>query len=137
MGKPGPKNPLSDAHKAALAKGRMEGRVVREYLEALKANKPVRGRKRTPETIRRQLSAAERALATASPIAELQLVQQRIDLQRELEVLENKVDLAARERAFVQVAKSYGDRTGVKYEAWRAVGVPAAVLKSAGIGRRG
>ena len=42
---------MSEAHKAALAKGRMEGRVVRDYLEGLRATKPKRGRKRTPDTI--------------------------------------------------------------------------------------
>ena len=40
------KNAMTDAHKAALATGRTEGRVVREYLEALRANKPKRGRDR-------------------------------------------------------------------------------------------
>ena len=38
---------------------------------------------------------------------------------------------------FVKVAKSYGQRTGVSYGAWRAVGVPAAVLAAAGITRAG
>ena len=37
--KSGPKNGLTDQHKAALAVGRNEGRVVRDYLEAIKWNK--------------------------------------------------------------------------------------------------
>ena len=41
------KKPMSDQHKAALAKGRAEGKIVREYLEGLRATKPKRGRKRT------------------------------------------------------------------------------------------
>jgi hypothetical protein len=45
------RRPMSDEHKEALARGRHEGRVVREYLEALRATKPKRGRKRTPESI--------------------------------------------------------------------------------------
>ena len=35
--KRGPKGPLTDQHKAALAKGRVEGRAVRAYLEALRS----------------------------------------------------------------------------------------------------
>ena len=45
------------------------------------------------------------------------------------------VDISALEAEFVKVAKSYGQRTGVSYAAWRAVGVAPAVLKAAGIAR--
>ena len=38
---------MSAEHKAALAQGRSEGKAVRDYLDALRANKPKRGRKRT------------------------------------------------------------------------------------------
>jgi len=136
MGKRGPKNPLSDAHKAALANGRMEGRLVRDYLEALKANRPGPGRKRTPETVERRLSAVERELVGAAPLEELLLVQERLDLQAELAAFSEKVDVGVREQAFLEVAKSYSERNGIGYAAWRAVGVPAAVLKAAGIARR-
>ena len=114
----------------------MEGRVVRDYLEALKANKPGPGRKRTPETVERRLSAVERELVGATPMQELLLVQERLDLQAELAAFAQKVDLATHERAFVDVAKSYSARNGIGYAAWRAVGVPASVLKAAGIARR-
>ena len=50
------KESMSDAHKAALARGRTEGRTVRVYLEALPANKPSRGRKRTAESINKRRS---------------------------------------------------------------------------------
>ena len=53
------KSQMSDDHKAALAIGRTKGRVVRRYLDALEANKPKRGRKRTPESIQRRLKAIE------------------------------------------------------------------------------
>ena len=36
--KRGPKSPMTDEHKAALALGRVEGRAVREYLESLLAS---------------------------------------------------------------------------------------------------
>jgi hypothetical protein len=135
MAKRGPKGPLSDEHKAALARGRQEGRVVREYLEALRATKSGPGRKRTADTVTRRLAAVEEELRTADPVQELKLVQERFDLQDELEAFAAQVDIGALEQSFVEVAKGYSDRTGVSYAAWRAVGVEAAVLKAAGISR--
>lgn len=126
---------MSESHKAALAKGRTEGRVVREYLEALRANKPKRGRKRTLDTVKSQLAAVSKEIMEADPVRELQLVQRRMDLQAELEAMSTTTDMKKIESAFVKVARSYSERTGVSYHAWREIGVPPAVLKSAGIGR--
>jgi hypothetical protein len=39
------------------------------------------------------------------------------------------------ERAFVANAKPYGERRGISYQAWRQLGVPASVLRQAGISR--
>ena len=50
---------MSAEHKAALAKGREEGRIVRQYLEALESTKPRRGRKRTPDSIRKRLATID------------------------------------------------------------------------------
>ena len=135
MAKRGPKNPMSDSHKAALATGRTEGKAVREYLEALRANKPVRGRKRTPDSIAKRLAAIETEITTADAVRELRLVQERLDLVAELATIGTPVDMTAVEADFVKVAKSYGQRTGVSYAAWRAVGIAPSVLKSAGITR--
>ena len=55
MAKRGPKGPMTDEHKAALATGRNEGNAVRNYLEALRSNKPKRGRRRTRESIARHV----------------------------------------------------------------------------------
>ena len=44
-------------------------------------------------------------------------------------------DLAGLEAEFTKVAKAYSARQGISYAAWRAVGVPAAVLKKAGVTR--
>lgn len=135
MAKRGPKSPMTDAHKAALAKGRTESQAVRLYLEALRANKPVRGRKRTPESIAKRLAAIDSERAGADAVKELRLVQERLNLEAELATMGSVVDTSALEAEFVRVAKSYGQRTGVSYAAWRAVGVPAAVLTTAGITR--
>jgi hypothetical protein len=133
--KRGPKGPMTDQHKAALSQGRQEGRAVRDYLDSLRTNKPKRGRKRTADSIRKRLDAIDDELTTADALTELKLVQERRNLQEELESKSAAVDQTAVEDAFVQVAKSYGERQGISYNAWREVGVPAPVLKRAGIGR--
>ena len=133
--KRGPKGPMTDQHKAALSQGRQEGRAVRDYLDSLRTNKPKRGRKRTSDSIRKRLDAIDDELTTADALTELKLVQERRNLQSELESKSDAVDQTAVEEAFVQVAKSYGERQGISYNAWREVGVPAPVLKRAGIGR--
>ena len=126
---------MSEEHKAALAKGREEGKVVRDYLEGLRATKPKRGRKRTPETINNRLAAIDGELNDANAIDELRLVQERRDLQTELEKMSDTVDMVALEEAFVKVAKSYSDSKNISYASWREVGVDAKVLKAAGISR--
>jgi len=126
---------MTAEHKAALERGRAEGRVVREYLEALRTTKPKRGRKRTPESINNRLAKIERELADANAIDELQLVQERRDLVAELESMSSTVDISALEAAFVEVAKAYGERKGISYASWREVGVSAATLSRAGITR--
>jgi len=126
---------MTDEHKAALAAGRSEGKAVRDYLEALRNNKPKRGRKRTPESISRRLTAIANEIASADPVQELRLVQERLDLQAELASAGNAVDLSAIEAEFVRVAKGYSERNGYSYGAWRTIGVDASVLKKAGISR--
>ena len=76
---------MSDEHKAALAKGRNEGRAVRAYLEAIDQHRPKRGRKRTPESIGKRLEKIAVELDTVDPLKRLTLIQERIDLEAELE----------------------------------------------------
>ena len=75
---------MSEDHKSALAQGRHEGRVVRDYLQALRANKPRRGRRRTAASINARLETIGQQLETAAPIDELRLLQERRDLLDEL-----------------------------------------------------
>ena len=126
---------MSDEHKAALAEGRNQGRAVRLYLEALEAHKPKRGRKRTPDSIKKRLDRINAELQEADPLKRVQLFQERIDLEAELQVGDTKVDLSALEKGFVQAAAPYSARKGISYAAWRELGVEAAVLKRAGISR--
>jgi hypothetical protein len=129
------KTAMSNEHKEALALGREQGRAVRRYLEALELHRPKRGRKRTPDSIKKQLSVIEQKLPSADPLTRVQLIQQRMDLQRELEAKAETVDLGALEAGFVKAARDYGHRKGISYAAWREAGVDAAVLKKAGIAR--
>ncbi|WP_395156942.1 hypothetical protein [Ilumatobacter sp.] len=133
--KRGPKTPMSNEHKAALAKGRVEGRVVREYLEGLRATKPKRGRKRTAETVTTRLETIDTELESASPLDELLLVQERRDLRSELESMSDTIDMERLAAEFVTVAKSYSRSKQISYQSWRDVGVEASVLKAAGISK--
>lgn len=130
-----PRKPMSDEHKAALAEGRAESRAVRRYLDALEAIKPKRGRPRTPDSVKKQLTGVESKLADARGEERLLLIQQRMDLEHELASLSARQDIGDLETDFVAVAKRYGERKGVSYAAWREAGVEAGVLKRAGISR--
>jgi len=129
------KTKMTPEHKKALAEGREQGRAVRAYLEALEANKPRRGRRRTPESIERRLATIESQLDSADPLKKVQLVQERMNLQQELAAGSATVDIGALEKDFVANAASYSSRKGISYAAWRELGVPATVLRSAGISR--
>ena len=132
--KRGPRS-MSDEHKAALRAGRDETRAVRQYLDAVASTKPKRGRKRTPDSIKKRLSSIEQELASASALKALHLRQERIDLQAELTATDATVDITEIEDAFVAAARGYGERKGISYQVWREAGVSAEVLKKAGIGR--
>jgi len=131
------KKKMSDDHKEALAVGRAEGRSVRAYLDALESSRPRRGRKRTPESIASRLEAIADELESADPLRRLQLTQEEINLAEELASMDESVDISELEAGFVEVAQSYAERKGISYAAFRQVGVPASVLKDAGITRAG
>ncbi|CAB4579726.1 unannotated protein [freshwater metagenome] len=130
-----PKTPMTKAHKQALAAGRAEGKIVRDYLEALKRTKPKRGRKRTPESIKRRLNTIKNEFENVDAVTQLKYAQERLDLAIELAELTAKVDIGPLEKSFVKIAKGYGERNGITYSAWREIGVDATVLKRAGITR--
>ena len=126
---------MTDEHKKALAEGRTQGRAVRSYLDAIEATKPKRGRKRTADSIKKRLDVIESELEHTDPLKALNLRQERRNLYAELAGIGETIDLAAVEEGFVAAAKAYGQRRGISYEVWREAGVPADVLKKAGISR--
>src|ERR1700748_3159983 len=102
------KAPMSAAHKQALAEGREQTRVVREYLDALEAHKPKRGRKRTADSVKKNLADVNQSLKTAVGSGRLELIQRRRDLEVELASMQaGGTDVTALEKAFVKVGKSY------------------------------
>jgi hypothetical protein len=121
--KRGPKE-VTAAHKA-----------VRDYLEALVSTKPKRGRKRTPDSINKRMAAVVVEMVDADPLTRLNLVQERMNLEAELAGFGASVDLSALEQRFLSAAKSYGERRGISYAAWKALGVDGSVLSRAGINR--
>ncbi len=99
------KTPMSAEHKAALAKGREEGRIVRQYLEALESTKPPT---RPQAHARIHPQAADhhrRPLPEADPLNRLHLVEEKQRLEAELAHTGDTVDLAALEKNFVKVAR--------------------------------
>ena len=126
---------MSDAHKAALAEGREQGRAVRRYLEALEAHKPKRGRKRTQESVQKRLVTIEEKLAGADALTRLHLMQEKMNLTNELASSGNSVDMEGLEDEFVAAAAPYGARKGITYAAWRQMGVDPTVLRRANIKR--
>jgi hypothetical protein len=126
---------MTAQHTAALAEGRAYGRAVREYLDALEESRPKRGRKRTADSVKKRLATVEAELVDAGGVKRVQLLQERRDLRSELDNFETTVDLSSVEKAFVKAAKPYSENKGISYATWREAGVPADVLKKAGITR--
>ena len=130
------KRSMSAEHKAALAEGRNLSRSVGRYLDALEAHKPKRGRKRTPDSVKKNLSSVQESLKTASGARRLELIQQRRSLEIEMAGMSaGAPDLSSLEKEFIKSAKGYSARKGITYGAWREFGVPAEVLRKAGITR--
>ncbi len=126
---------MSDEHKQALAKGREEGRAVREYLAALDAEKRP-GRRLDRDTVEERISSVQARIdEEPDPAKRVELIQRRLDLEGRLIDLQDAPDLEALEAAFIKAAPDYSKRKGITYQAWREAGVPAKVLKAAGIRR--
>lgn len=126
--------PMTEEHKAALAQGRAESRAVKAYLAALGSRRP--GRPVTRETLEKKITELTTKIDDEeNPLDKLEMIQARIDAEKRMSELEAAVDIDELEREFVSVAKSYSDRKGITYMAWREAGVAAATLKEAGVPR--
>jgi len=119
------------------AQEKADNKAVRDYLDVLAASAPKRGRKRTADSVKARISAIGNAMGDASATKRLGLVQERLDLEAELDAMAraDSVDMDELEAGFIKAATSYGGQRGISYAAWREVGVSAATLKAAGIRR--
>ncbi len=124
---------MDDEHKAKLAQGRRDAAAVKAYLDFIEEHKPKRGRKRTRETVQRQLESVVAELEMARSLRRLQLIQQRDDLEAELEAMSPDVDGDVLRRSFIEVAGRYAAAKGISRSAFREMNVDAKTLTEAGI----
>ena len=123
---------MTKEHKEALARGRIESKAIKSYLRSIEGRRP--GRPINEASLQSRLDSVNARLKTAEdPLQRLDLLQQRIELAKSLKALEGDIDRSQLEAEFVANALSYSERKGISYTAWRDYGVPAAVLKKAGI----
>lgn len=99
--------------------------AVRHYVDGVKAGRAP-GSAASRRAAERRLERIADALRDATPMQELKLVQERHDL-------EDRVTWYDQEDAFVEVVRPYSKRHGIAFDTWREIGVPAAVLRRAGI----
>jgi hypothetical protein len=123
---------MSKEHKEALARGRLEARSIKAYLNALDSRKP--GRPVTKESLEQRLARVDSKLeAEVDPLKRLDLMQSKVDLEQTLASTEKNSNLEELAAGFVAHAKSYSERKGITYTTWRNFGVPADLLRKAGI----
>lgn len=126
---------VSEEAKSARALGQAQGRTVSRYLNALDQSKPKRGRQRSPERMQARVAELPSEIAQAKPLKRVHLIQELMDLEAEFEKEEETLDISGIESEFIAIAAEYSGRKGISYAAWREVGVPASVLKAAGVAR--
>lgn len=83
----------------------------------------------------RRLAVVEAELRSASVLVRLHLLQQRLDLIAELAGAEAQEVTSVLEERFVAHALAYSAQRKISWEAWRQMGVEAAVLRRAGLSR--
>jgi hypothetical protein len=110
---------------------RAETNAVAAYLTALRAPKvPARSR----AALEKRRAQIEQWIADeSSPIRQVELIQQRLDIDVQLAQIDQAQRLAELEKAFVEVAAWWAKRSGISAAALREVGVPASVLKRPGL----
>jgi hypothetical protein len=108
---------------------RAETAAVAAYLTTLRAPKVPANSRAALVTRRAQI---EQWIAEEpSPIREVELIQQRLDIDAQLAQVDQSQRLPELEAGFVKVAASWAKRSGISAAALREVGVPASVLKRA------
>ena len=119
-----PTKVLTDEHRAAMSLGSIQANAVRTYLTSIQSAEPVR---------RPTKSAAELQELLANSTDPMERLRLRPQLREALE-MESKTSSSLTAK-FIEHAAAFGARFGITYADWREEGVPASVLKKAGIGR--
>ena len=126
---------MTDEHKAALAKGRRQARAVKNYLSALEQDGRSKGRL-DEDALKERIERLDAEIEDEeAPAKRVELIQKRLDYEQRLEALKDSPDMDELESEFVDAVKEYSERKGISYMAWREAGVPAAVLRDAGMPR--
>ena len=120
---------------STMVRNPREGVTVSAYLTALGEEKARGRRKRSPEKLRQRLDVIAEQMDAASQIVKVHLIQERLDIEEALRPEPPSVAYSPLEDAFCSVVGGWSARKGISYSAWREVGVPAAVLKRAGVRR--
>lgn len=120
-------------HLSKLEQGRQAGRAIRAYLDYLEVATAPKHRGRKVDWQNRY-DAAQAALAeTTDSIERLRYTQDIIDAEQELARQVPEVDVERLEEGFIKWGPWYTEHKGISRTAWRSVGVPAAVLRRAGL----
>jgi hypothetical protein len=126
---------MSAAHKKALSEGRALSATVDRYLTAISTPRK-RGRKVSRSALERRLAVAQEQTKSTVGVARLLAAQDVRDLRARLtDGSANDGDIKSLQAEFVKVAKKFGENRGISYGAWRDAGVPADVLRRAGVAR--
>jgi len=127
---------MSASHKKALAEGKSMSATVDAYLAALNVPKK-RGRKISNTVMQQRLVQAQARAKSATGVDKVLASQEVRDLQGRLAQVSTATttDVKGLESAFVKVGKTFSEKRGIRWSAWRDAGVPGDVLKKAGIAR--
>ncbi len=123
---------MTQEHKEAIARGRKEARAIKAYLKTVDTGK--HGRPVSRESLEKSLEKTNRRIEDSDdPLKTVDLIQTRLDIELALSRVEDVESIERLEAKFVEYAASYSERKGVSYTAWRQFGVPATVLRNAGV----
>lgn len=118
---------MSEESKAKVQEGMAEARAIRAYLGLVQSDG---FRNRGPRA--RSAVELEKAIdAATDPVERLKL---RSQLRAAVDIEMNEADLV---KNFVEHCAAFSEKWGIIYADWRDEGVPATVLKEAGISRAG
>lgn len=92
------------------------------------------GRPVTKESLEDRLNVVQSKIDDSdNPLEAVDLIQSKLDIEKALSELKSGHTIDELEAGFIENAASYSERKGISYTAWREFGVPAKVLRQAGI----